>query len=209
MLELGATRAGRADKLTGAETGDHPRAGEERELVARAKRDRAAFAALYARYADRVYWYCFRRLADPVAADDAASLTFAKALAALPTCRDDRFRAWLFGIARNVVLDAHRARRFDRPLAEGLTVPDPTPGPDDLALAHDAQRRVAALLARPPEGQRRVVELRLAGLTGPEVAAALGRPHVWVRVTQLRAYERLRRILEAEPDLLPREREEV
>lgn len=204
MLELEAPRSGwiGADRTsTGEDTDD------ERDLVARAKRDRAAFAALYARYADRVYWFCFRRLADPDAAEDAASLTFAKALAALPACRDDRFRPWIFGIARNVVLDAHRAHRFDRPLSEALDRPDQAPGPDDLALAHDGQHRVAALLARLPEGQRRVVELRLAGLTGKEVAAALSRPHVWVRVTQLRAYERLRGILAAEPELLPTEEE--
>lgn len=204
MLETGARRAIWIDGLDAAVS-----PYDDRALVAAAKGDPAAFATLYARYASRVYWFCFRRLADPEEAEEAASLTFAKALAALSTCRDDRFRSWLFGIARNVVYDAHRARRQDRPLAEATTVVAPAPGPEDLALAHDAQRQVAALLARLPEGQRRVVELRLAGLRGKEVAAALGRPHVWVRVTQLRAYERLRQILEAEPHLLPHDREEA
>jgi RNA polymerase sigma-70 factor, ECF subfamily len=205
MLETGARRSIRfaAPEATAAACED-----DERALVAAAKRDPAAFAALYDRYAGRVYWFCFRRLADQEAAEDAASLTFAKALAALGSCRDDRFQSWLFGIARNVVLDAHRAHRHDQPLADALTVADPTPGPHEQAAAHDAQRRVASLLARLPEGQRRVVELRLTGLSGKEVAAALGRPHVWVRVTQLRAYERLRRILADEPELLPQDREE-
>jgi RNA polymerase sigma-70 factor (ECF subfamily) len=204
MLETGVRRSLRLDVAEAGVAGD-----EEEQLVAAAKRDPAAFAALYERYAGRVYWFCFRRLAEPEAAEDAASLTFAKALGALRTCRNDRFRSWLFGIARNVVLDAQRARRHVRSLDEALSVTDPNPRPDDLAMAHESQRRVAALLARLPEGQRRVVELRLAGLSGKEVTAALGRPHVWVRVTQLRAYERLRRMLEADPDLLPRDWEET
>ena len=51
-----------------------------------------------------------------------------------------------------------------------------------------------------PEEQRRVVELRLAGLTGPEVAAALGRSHDSVRTTQRRALARLRTLLGITPD---------
>jgi DNA-directed RNA polymerase specialized sigma24 family protein len=39
------------------------------------------------------------------------------------------------------------------------------------------------------------VELRLAGLTGPEVAAALGRSHESVRTTQRRALAQLRSLL--------------
>jgi DNA-directed RNA polymerase specialized sigma24 family protein len=50
-------------------------------------------------------------------------------------------------------------------------------------------------LTRLPEGQRRVVELRLAGLTGPEVAAALGRSHDAVRSEQRRALAALRELL--------------
>lgn len=81
---------------------------EEAAQVGRAKGDRDAFAPLYARYAERVHWYCFRILGDREAAEDAAAQTFAKALATIGRCRDDRFRAWLFTIARNVALDEPR-----------------------------------------------------------------------------------------------------
>lgn len=176
----------------------------ERELVAHAKRDPAAFAALYARYADRVYWYAYRRLGDRDAAEDATSRTFEKALAALPACRDDRFRPWLFALARNAVTDALREhlRRADAPLNAAADVADARPLPADLAQADEGQRRVSALLARLPEGQRQIVGLRLAGLTGAEIAQTLGRTHVAVRVAQLRAYRRLRDILETEPEAL-------
>src|SRR5438067_12421225 len=79
-------------------------ADADRDLVPRALGDRDAFANLYARYAERIYWYCYLRLGNRELAEDATSLTFTKALAALPTCREDRFRAWLFRLARNVVV---------------------------------------------------------------------------------------------------------
>jgi DNA-directed RNA polymerase specialized sigma24 family protein len=50
-------------------------------------------------------------------------------------------------------------------------------------------------LAQLPEEQRRVVELRLAGMNGPEIALALGRSHDSVRTTQRRALARLRTLL--------------
>lgn len=169
------------------------------DLVRRAKRDRDAFAVLYARYSDRIYQYCYLRLGDRAAAEDATSQTFANALAALHTCRDDRFRAWLFRIARNVVADQCREHRVAS-LDEARSVVDTFPTPEEAVLSQEGCDVTRRLLARLPEAQRRIVELRLAGLTGAEIARVLGRPHVWVRVTQLRAYERLRRMLEESDD---------
>jgi DNA-directed RNA polymerase specialized sigma24 family protein len=55
-----------------------------------------------------------------------------------------------------------------------------------------------ALLRRlPSDDQRRVCELRLAGLTGQEIAAVLGKRHDAVRQLQSRAIERLRQLMPA------------
>jgi DNA-directed RNA polymerase specialized sigma24 family protein len=44
------------------------------------------------------------------------------------------------------------------------------------------------------------VELRLAGLTGPEIREALGRSRSWVDTTQFRAIQRLRKVLAPSPE---------
>ena len=167
-------------------------------LVARARADSRAFAALYRRYVDPIYRYCYRRLGSREVAEDATSLVFAKALAALPTCRDESFRAWLFAIAHNVVANDLRAARQDRPLETVAPVPDGGAGPEEAAIAGEARATVLGLLPLLPADQRRVLELRLAGLSGPEIAEVLGRSHGSVRVAQYRAIARLRVLLGVE-----------
>lgn len=164
-------------------------------LVAAAKADRQAFALLYRRYVGRVYGYCYVRLGEREAAEDATSTVFAKALVGLAACRDDAFRSWLFAIAHNVVTDVHRARRPLAPLAAARELVDPTPSPEEAALADHERRSVRALLAWLVPDQARVLELRLAGLTDAEIARVLGRSHGAIRSTQFRAVARLRALL--------------
>ena len=165
------------------------------ELVALAQRDRLAFALLYTRYLDPVHRYCYRRLGSREAAEDATSLVFAKALSALPQYRDTSFRGWLFAIAHHVVIDRYRDTHPEQSLETASEVLDEAPSPEELAIAADERRSLRALLAHLPEHQRQVVELRLAGLTGAEIAQALGRSPGNVDVTQYRAVARLRILL--------------
>jgi DNA-directed RNA polymerase specialized sigma24 family protein len=59
-------------------------------------------------------------------------------------------------------------------------------------MAEDERRTLRALLAPLPVDQRRVLELRLAGLTGAEIAVVLARSVAAVKMLQLRAMTRLR-----------------
>jgi RNA polymerase sigma factor (sigma-70 family) len=88
----------------------------------------------------------------------------------------------------------------DRPLDAALQALDPSPTVEDQAAVADRRRSVSDALTHLPEEQRRVVELRLAGFTGPEVATTLGRSHDSVRTTQRRALTGLRVLLGVTPD---------
>lgn len=164
-------------------------------LVALALRDRQAFGLLYDRYVDAIYRYCYGRLGDREDAEDATSVIFARALAALPAQRGLSFRSWLFAIAHNVVLNSRRDAGHDQPLEAASERLDPGPTVEELVTDADRRRSVSQALAHLPDQQRRVVELRLAGLTGPEVATTLGRSHDSVRTTQRRALAALRVLL--------------
>lgn len=117
----------RAERVAGE------REPDERRLVERAKRERAAFAALYDRYLTAVYGYCYLRLGSKEAAEDATSLVFTKALDAISSCQPDRFRSWLFAIAHNVVVDSYRSRSSTEPIENTAKLSDPIHSPFDAA----------------------------------------------------------------------------
>lgn len=179
-----------ADEVPGRES--------DEALVLAAQVDRAAFAALYTRYVDLVYRFCYRRLGNRAAAEDATSKIFERALAALPRYKAGSFRSWLFTIARNTVLDTYRADKGDQPLAAADSMHDQRPGPEELSLDAADSRWIRDLLAQLNPLQRQIVELRLAGLTDVEIARVLGRTRGSVRTAQHRALQRLRALIAAE-----------
>jgi RNA polymerase sigma-70 factor (ECF subfamily) len=186
---------------------NHPAPGEA-ELVALAQHDIDAFAPLYERYVQPVHLYCLRRLGNRDDAADATSLVFTRALTGIRRFRPDpsrpgsTFRAWLFTIARNVVLDRYRRARphvsLDTP-DEVWHIADPGKSPEDLALHAEGARTVSGLLADLPDRQRAVVELRLAGLTIAEIATALDMTESAAKSLQVRAYRTLREIVGSSP----------
>jgi RNA polymerase sigma-70 factor, ECF subfamily len=179
----------------------HPAADEpDAVLVALARADREAFAPLYLRYVEEIGRFCWLRLRDEEAARDATQQVFARALAALPRYRETgQFRAWLYTIARHVVANDRRGRRPTLALEAVARTADPGATPEEAATAALDRRAMLDAVARLPADQRLAVELRLAGLTGLEVAAAMGRSHDAVKKLQLRALEKLRANLAAGP----------
>jgi RNA polymerase sigma factor (sigma-70 family) len=168
----------------------------DRTLVADAADDPCAFDALFTRYWDAVYRYCFSRLGSREDAEDAAIQILAKVHAGLGRFSDahDSFRSWLFTIAHNEV--ANRRRHADRhsevPLEYAEGISDPAPSPEEHAIAageiEETRRTLAQLTQRP----RQVMELRLAGLTDREIASVLEIGHDAVRQAQSRGLAQLR-----------------
>lgn len=174
----------------------------DEELVPAAQIDPAAFAPLYERYADGIYRYFLRRLGNEHEAEDAASQTFVRAITALPRYRIGRegtFRSWLFTIAHNVAMDRFRRTRPTAPLdpaAESLLEDRSAVDPVHHALGNERRRQIERAMAGLTDRQREIIQLRLDGLNGPEIARVLGMSISATKSLHFRAYARLRELLE-------------
>ena len=165
---------------------------EDALLVADAKVDLDAFAAIYDRHFAGIYGYCYRELGSAEWAEDAAQQVFAQALASLPGYRElGKFRSWLYAIAHHVIQAQRSAERADRSLDGAANLPALERSPEEEALRALEQHALQAAIARLPRDQRRVIELRIAGLKGREISEELNRSHEAVRMLQQRAIDRL------------------
>ena len=172
----------------------------DEELARLAADDRERFGELYERYARPIHAFILPRVdRNEAVAQDLTSQVFSRALTALPGFRPGVFRAWLYAIARNVVIDHYRRQRPGAPLDAALEIASDDPGLDERAVAEEARVRLHAALARLVPAQRQIVELRLHGLTGAEIAERLGLHPDAVKSAQYRAFSRLRVILGETP----------
>lgn len=141
--------------------------------------DRRGLEAAYATYADRIHDYAHGMLhrTDPDAAADVTQDTFLIAFAKAGDLRDpQRFRSWLYAIARNECLRVLRAR--GRTQALDAEIADRAGEEGDMSTAlTDAD--LSALVRGAADGlapkDREVFDLGLRhDLAAPEIAAALG-----------------------------------
>ena len=171
---------------------------DEHTLVRRAQTDAQAFGALYDRYVQRVYRYCYYRTSSAPDAEDLTAQVFLAALEALPRYRQDgHFAAWLFSIARRKVADFHR-RKPHAALEESILPPIHT----DLAMdVETSQRRdrLLKLVQALAEEERELIHLRyVAELSFAEMAKALQRNEEAVKKSLYRLMARLKQELEAD-----------
>ena len=117
--------------------------------------DRGAFAVLVERHLDGIHSfnYRFTRHADDAA--DLAQETFLRVWSSAHTWRPNRvrFTTWLYRIARNLCIDAHRRQRETEELDPGATAAD-GPGPDEAPGRERLLRVLDHELAELPERQR-------------------------------------------------------
>ncbi len=174
-------------------------APDETALIAAAQADPHAFDTLYRRYLPRIYRYTCAQTAN---AEDAADLTqqiFLQALDALPAyrARGLPFAAWLFRIARNAVIDAHRRRRHSalawETLPEALHTSSSDNDPETLLLRRESLGRLHELLAALDGEKRELLALRFAGqLSSSEIATVVGKSPAAVKKQLTRLIQALK-----------------
>jgi RNA polymerase sigma factor (sigma-70 family) len=153
-------------------------------VVAAARGDRDAFAAIYDRYGPRIYDLCAHMLRNGDDTAEATTAVFVKAHAHLGQLQaPEKCQSWLFAIARNEVYRRTR-RRARETVVDGTGVPVGTE--PAVALAGLVRDAALGLDAR----DRLVLELTLAGdLNDRELGDALG-------ISEQRAHQAGRRMRE-------------
>ncbi len=180
-----------------------------RAEVARAGRgDPDAWERLYRHCHPRLLAYARRRLPTTEAAEDAVSEAMMRGIERIDsfTWRGAGFDAWMYGILRNVVHEAHRRSGRSSPLrlhqsgADDREDPAATDAGLRLETAEEAASVRAAFDTLSP-ADRELLELRVVGgLSADEVGEVLGKQAGAVRMAQSRALERLRRALAERDD---------
>jgi RNA polymerase sigma-70 factor, ECF subfamily len=162
-------------------------------LVKAARRDRAAFAALYRRYVTPIYRYLCSRVGNAADAEDLTAQVFMEALEGLPGYRErGSFAAWLFTIARHKAADHHRRGALLLPLDEARDNPGDEEGPLARMVRQESLQQLGALVARLDDEKQELLRLRFAaGLTYGQMAAVVGRSEAAVKMAVHRLLNRL------------------
>jgi len=187
----------------------------DQELAAAFKGgDIEALGALMERHKAAVYGYLLRLTARPDVADDLFQEVFLK-LVRKPGAYSERekFKAWLFTVARNAAMDHFRRESSRRsvyfsegsaPLADEDAVPgpletaiSPEPGPHEVLENKALGEKIGAALERLSPDQREIFYLRhYSELSFKEIAEMLGLPIGTVLARMSRAAALLRKELE-------------
>jgi RNA polymerase sigma-70 factor, ECF subfamily len=177
---------------------DLPLPGEA-PLVNRAKSgDSEAFAQLYDAYVARVYRYIYFRVTDDAAAEDLTSQVFLKAWESLDRyeMRSSPFVAWLYTIARNLVIDYYRTKKESIPIEEvhGLTHHE-TPA-EEVESRFDLQAMRDALQFLTDDQQQVLILKFIAGLPNENIARIMNKREGAVRALQMRALQTMAKYME-------------
>lgn len=172
------------------------------ELVAAVRAgDDQAFAELYRRHQPSVARFVRRRVGDEGRSEDVVQECFVSALRRMrQTDSELAFRPWIFEIARNASIDAHRRalRRDEVSIDAGTLRPADTgrlqgsPAPDALLLGKESFDHFRGALDELSDAHHRIIVLReLEGRSYREIGERMELSQAAVESTLFRARRRL------------------
>lgn len=182
------------------------------DLIRRARqRDSAAFETLVEIYSPRLYGYFYRLTGRREDAEDLLQEVFVRVVRMIGRYEhENRFDAWLFRIATNLVRDRVRRRRRaagvessggqqDEPGVLEEVPDEEVDRPDDVMQTAEQVDHMQRVLRQLPAAEREVILLRhFSQMSFKEVAEAMGTPLGTALARAHRGLAKLRRLMEEE-----------
>jgi len=162
----------------------------------RVSSDEELVRALYAEHAGPLLRYAIHLMSgDRQRAEDIVQETLLRAWQHPEAIADRPARPWLFAVARNLAIDAYRARRA-RPHEVGEVALEVLPAPDEAERALESWAVAEALASLRPEHSRVLLETYYRGKSVAEAAMTLGVPAGTVKSRTFYALRALKLALE-------------
>lgn len=166
-------------------------------LISRAKQgDKDAFGEIYSLFQKLIFRYIYFSTRNYELAEDLTQNTFFKAWRALPSISISRgsFRAFLFTIARNLIIDWTR-RKKELPLETIENFPSFEDPEEDL-IRKETREIVLQALSELTEDERQLITLRFfEELEYGEIAKVVGKKTGAVRVSTHRILKKLKKYI--------------
>lgn len=155
-----------------------------------------AFITLYNRYKLAIYKFCLKMLGDTHSAKDAAQCTFLKVYEKREQLEQtDRFRHWLFAIARNECISHLRKNKVFFPLTDDIAGTDP----DSMITSADKDSEIAlvnrAIIQLDPDLREVIILREYQNLSYRDIGEIIGIPEKMVKSRLFRARQMLYEIL--------------
>jgi len=174
--------------------------GNNKQLVLKLQfnNDPEAFSELYDRLAQPIYRFIYFKVGSKADAQDLTSEVFLKAWAAIRERKDGvlNFRAFVYRIARNIVVDFYRKKRD---ITSIDTIEDDrfVTGSNIEKIANNQELTVVLKAVRSLKDEYRelIIFRYLDEMSYKEIAEIVNKSHVAVRVTMHRAVKTLKKHL--------------
>jgi RNA polymerase sigma-70 factor (ECF subfamily) len=175
----------------------------EKELLKQAiSGDKKAIAALYDLHYQVIYRYVIYRVSDRTSAEDLTAEVFIRMIRKLPGYKDrgKPLLAWLYTIARNLVIDHHRSFGKENHLPiKDQVISDKAPGPVRRLQQRQDEQCFQKALDKLPESQRLILVYRfIEEFPTPKILELMGKSDRAIRSLQHRALRSLDKALREE-----------
>ncbi len=137
-----------------------------------------------------VYGYLLSLCGDRHQAEELTAEVFLKAVEKIHTY-DPKYKpsTWLCTIARNLYINECKRKKRTIPLTEEL--PCTAPSPETLYIQKEQAQSVIEAAQKLPADQRRILFLRLQGMSFRSIGLAMDKSENWARVTFFRVKSKI------------------